>query len=40
MVQKKNEEKEKRKEKAKGKGKEKGWLFLCCKARHCYCVVT
>jgi hypothetical protein len=28
------------KEKGKGKGKEKGWLFICCKARHCYCVVT
>jgi hypothetical protein len=42
MVQKKKKkEKEKKaKEKGKGKGKGKGWLFLCCKARHCYCVVT
>ena len=30
----------KKKKKKKGKGKEKGWLVLCCKARHCYCVVT
>jgi hypothetical protein len=44
MVQKKKkkekEKKAKEKEKEKGKGKGKGWLFLCCKARHCYCVVT
>ena len=33
-------QKEKGKGKGKGKGKEKGWLFICCKARHCYSVVT
>ena len=31
---------QKEKEKEKGKEKGKGWMFLCCKARHCYCVVT
>jgi len=36
MVQKKK----KKEKKAKGKGKGKGWLFLCCKARYCYYVVT